>query len=273
VDIRVEIVDNQVTCVQDGQAAFAAPLKSFLSALVEKSEHPPLPDAIPESVRFIRRRGDAVVLALEEKPALRTVRWLKDDSPAPYGRKAVYETVRLAFPFVVLVIAFRSGALTGYQQCFYRAAPLQQWNDELMLPNLLNVAKGHGQECWLCLVNLEGNLAPFFWNEKVRRIWNHVFGTGFNASSEVHEGMSYWGKMRSIDPRVESLTTWEQASKADPYFVLEVPWKPYRNNVGTVMDEMLTAVAPSSLPVNAAGLAQLLSQVRARPRFRWPWAK
>ena len=272
-NVRVEIVAEEVTCRQDGQVAFSAPLKDFLGAVVARSEHQTFPEAIPEGVRFIRRRGDVTVLVLEERPALRTVRWLADDSPDAYGKKAVYRTARLAFPFVVLVIAFRAGALTGYQQCFYRVAPLHSWSDALFLPNLFNVANAYGQPCWLCLANLKKKLTRFSWNEKVRTIWTHVFGASFNRSSEVHEGMSYWGAMRGIDPRVASLSAWEEASKSDPFFTLRVPWQPLGKDIGRIMEEMLSAIAPPQFPDTVTGLVQVLSSISGRGAKRWPWAR
>ena len=135
------------------------------------------------------------MLALEEKPTVRTVRWLADDSPEPYGKSARYKTARLAFPFVVLVVAFRGGALTGQSQCFYRVGPLADPSDELLLPNLFNVAKAYNQDCWVCLLNMEESLKALSWSGKVHAIWNHIFGASFNKSSEEHEGMSYWSTL------------------------------------------------------------------------------
>jgi hypothetical protein len=263
-DLVIEIRAERVSCKQDGKEALSAPLVPFLGALVEQAEGKYLSEAIPEGVRFIRGRGEATVLALEEPPAVRTVRWLSERSPAPYGTRALYQTARLAFPFVVLVVAFRAGALTGYQRCFYRVAPLEKVTDTLLLPNLLNVASGHGQPCWLCLASLTENLACLPWSEKVRVLWNHVFGAAFNRSAEVHEGSSYWGAMRSIDPRHTSLAAWEEASRKDPYFMLGVRWRPLGQTIGEVMDGMLAAVAPSSpLPQTAAGLVPILGQLAA----------
>ena len=90
-DVRVEIVAEEVTCRQDGQVAFSAPLKDFLEAVVARSEHQTFPEAIPEGVRFIRRRGDVTVLVLEERPALRTVAGSRMIRPRPMARKQFIE--------------------------------------------------------------------------------------------------------------------------------------------------------------------------------------
>jgi hypothetical protein len=268
-DLRIEIVGEQAVCKQDGTKAFAAPLKDFLAALKDQIDLTPLPEAIPEGVRFVRKRGDAVVLVIEEHPQLRTVQWLADESSAPFGKGAIYRTAQLAFPFIVAVLAFRGGGLTGYQQCFFRTAPLNHLSDPLYLPNLYNVAVGYGQQCWLCLANLKTDLRPLSWNEKVREIRRHLWGAGFNRSSEVHEGMSYWTKMRSIDRRFETLEKWEQASREDAFFPLGIAWKPAGRTVGDVVEEMIAWVAPPP-PTTVAQWVQTLSVLTAQGAKRAP---
>jgi hypothetical protein len=270
-ELGLEIIGERVLCRMDGREARSAPLADFLRAVVEHSDHLPLPEAIPDGVRLLRRRGEAMALAIEERPQVRTVRWLADDSPVPYGPRAVYRTVRLAFPFIVLVVVLRRGGLTGYQQCFYRAAPVQRLDDPLFFPNLYNVAKGYGQQCWLCLVNLRKNLAPLPWGEKVREIRRHLWGAGFNQSSEAHEGMSYWQAMRQVDARLSSLAAWEEASRRDPLFPLTVPWQPVGQTVGDVMEEMLSAVAPARPPASVPELVHLLNLCTARSSRRTIW--
>jgi hypothetical protein len=256
-DLRIEIAADTVVCRQNGVTAFSASLKDFLATLAERTDAEPLAEAIPDGVRFVRRRGDAVVLVLEETPQVRTVNWLEDERGAPFGRGAKYRMARLAFPFVVVVLAFRGGTLTGFQQCFYRTARLSSLSDPLLLPNLYNVANGYGQRCWLCLAGLRTNLAELSWNDKVREIRGHFWGAGFNRSSEIHEGMSYWSTMRAIDPRVDSLDAWERASLADHYFTLNVAWRPAGVTVGGVIDEMIARVSPPA-PTTVAQLAQAL---------------
>ena len=272
-DLRIEIVGDQVVCLQDGTKAFGASVKDFVAALGEQADLLALPDAIPEGVRFIRRRGEIVVLVMEEQPQLRTVRWLVDESSVPFGTGAVYRTARLAFPFVVVAIAFRGGGLTGYQQCFYRTAPLSTPSDPLFLPNLYNVADGHGQKCWLCLAGLRTDLTALTWNQRVREIRRHLWGAGFNRSSEMHEGMSYW-TLRKLDRRVQTLETWEQASRENPFFPLDVAWTPAGTTVGTVIDQMMARLCPPT-PVTVTQLSQALSVLpaHASKRTRFSWGK
>jgi hypothetical protein len=256
---RIEVVGEKVVYKQDGREVMAVPVADFIKTVAEQSDYRPMPEAIPEGVRFTHSRGDATVVVIEEKPQLRTVRWLSDSSPTPYGKKAVYRATRLAFPFVVIIFALRNGGLTGQQQLFYRAAPLERLSDPLLYPNLYNVANGYGQVCWLCLANLKQDLSRLSWEEKVREVRKHVWGAGFNQSSEMHEGMSYWQTMRRVDQRVASLSAWEEASKRDPFFTLQVKWRPVGMSVGDVIEQMLSAVAPARGLTSATELAQLLN--------------
>jgi len=261
-NLRIELAGDLAVCRQDGVEVYSAPLPDFMAALARQSDYQMLPDAIPEGVRFIRQRGDVVVVVMETHPSVRTVRWLADDSPVPYGKGAVYRTARLAFPFVIVVVTFRGGGLTGFQQCFYRTEPLEKLTDPLLLPNLFNVAdieKTRKIKCWLCLANLQTDLRPLQWSEKLRVIRSHLWGGAWNRSSELHEGNSYWGTMRGLDSRVKSLDAWEQAARVDPLFPLKVQWKPLGKTAGEIIEEMLAMAHPPPPPVTVEQLASVLS--------------
>jgi hypothetical protein len=263
IDLRIEIAAEEVVCRQNGEKAFSAPMKDFVSALADRADVRPFPEMIPDGVRFVRRRGNVVVLVVEDTPQLRTVQWLANESTVPFGKNAAYRKVRLAFPFVVSVLAFRDGGLTGFQQCFYRTAPLSQLSDPLFLPNMFNVANGHGQQCWLCLANLKVDLRALSWKDKLQEIRQHLWYAGFNKSSEVHEGNSYWSTMRQLDPRFKTVETWEKASLQNRYFPLEVEWKASGQTVGGVLDQMFGFLTPPPV-TTVTHLAQLVSLLAHR---------
>jgi hypothetical protein len=256
-EITIEFARNKAVCKQDGKSVLSVPMNELVSALLDRGDQTAVPGLIPEGVRFVQRRADVVVLVVEEKPHLRTVQWLSDESPAPFGSRARYQTVRLSFPFVVLIIAFRDGELTGKQQCFYRTAPLKNLDAPLLLPNLYNVSvDAYDQKAWLCLKPLKGNLGHLEWEDKVHAIRKELWSK-FNRSSEVHEGQSYWGQMRQVDPRVSNIEAWQEASKRDPFFPLQVRWKPAGYTVGQVVDGMLSELTPPFCPTSAEDLVQL----------------
>jgi hypothetical protein len=272
-DLRIEIAGDKVTCKQDGQVAMSLGLAEFLGNLNAAWDNRPAAEPIAETVRFFWQRGEAVVLVMEQKPACHTVRWLADDSQVKFGRGATYREARLAFPFVVLVLAFHGGNLTGQQQCFYRRSPLGSIDDELLLPNLLNVACAYDQTCWLCLANLSPVMAQMSWAERVRTVWSHLFQAGFNASSEHHEGNSYWQTMRSVDPRVAGVAAWEAESARNPFFPLDVGWRPSGKTVRAVMDETMSRVWPLRAPGAVADLLPFFNVPAPRKLRRGSWWK
>ena len=74
--------------------------------------------------------------------------------------------------------------------------------------------------------------------------------------------------MRSLDPRVASLRTWKKANAKDPYFALDVPWKPVGKSIETVMEEMLETRRMKAFPPDATSLAQVLNGVRKQKAKR-----
>ncbi len=260
---------DRAVCTQDGKEALSIPLPEFLARLADRTDQLALTEPIPEGMRFIQRRGNATVVVLEEKPQVRTVRWLADDSPVPFGKGAVYRTVRLAFPFVVFVIVFNDGRLTGVQQCFYRVEPIGSLDDMLYFPNLYNCARtppGRGplMESWLCLVNLNADLGRLSWAGRLQQVHQHIWGGGFNRSSEVHEGNSLWQTMKP-DPRLSTVDRWAEESLKDPFFVLSVPWRPAGKTVRQAASEMLSMVAPCHPIKDASGL---MGAMISRPKRR-----
>jgi hypothetical protein len=57
-----------------------------------------------------------------------------------------------------------------------------------------------------------------------KELWHCLTGTGFNYSSEHHEGASWYSESRGLDPRIASIEDWERATQEDALFVLDVPW-------------------------------------------------
>ena len=66
----------------------------------------------------------------ERPPQIYSLQWIASNSPAPYGRKASYRTVRIALPYLVILAVFVPGRgnriqLNGFNECFFRQAPLK----------------------------------------------------------------------------------------------------------------------------------------------------
>jgi hypothetical protein len=264
---ELRIRGDRVSVRQGRKVLVEAPLGGFVERIARGSDRNVEPDVLPRGTRLWWRRGDAVAVAVEVGPQARTVRWLADDSEAPFGRGARYRDAFLSFPYIVLLLVFRDGSLTGLQQLYYRTDSLDA-GEELLLPNLYNVAEGYGQRCWLCLAKL-GDLSELpSWSSKIAAVGDHVFSAAFNQSSERHEGNSYWGAMKTLDPRVKSVEAWEAATRENAWVALDVKWKPAGVTASAELRSMLDrAVAPASLE-NATDLAGLVAGAGRKQRRR-----
>lgn len=264
-DPEIRISGDGITIIQGRTTVFEAKVEEFLEALDLARGRRTSGQILPTCVRLCEERRDTVGVVIEVPRHARTVRWLADDSKEPFGRKARYRDCYLSFPYVVLLVVFRRGALTGLQQLYYRNEPLDAGED-LLLPNLFNVAQGYGQRCWVCLQHLDP-LGPAPLSELVPRVVEHVFAAAFNRSSEVHEGNSYWGSRKPADPKVASLEAWARATRENPLFATEVPWEPADTTATQELGRMLDRAVARRPLRNAAELATLLA---ASARRRGP---
>jgi len=266
---ELRIAGDQVRALRGRSRLLEAPLAALLDRLARRGERSPACHVLPRGARMLVQRGDATAVALEVPPHARTVHWLADDSPAPFGPAARYRECFLGFPYVVLLVVFHRAQLTGMQQLYYRVRPLLAGgDDELLLPNLYNVAEAYQQRCWLCLQHLRGHAARS-WPELADAVSQHVFGAAFNRSAEQHEGNSYWSRMRAVDERVASVAGWEEATRADPWFPLAVSWQPAGTTARAELLAMLDrVVAPPPEQPTALDLVGMLpgaGRARGRP--------
>ena len=182
--LLIEIHHDTVRLTGDrGATVLSVKLDVFITALAQCVERAVFPGRLIDGVRFVRTLGPYTVVCLELPHQVRTVQWLTDDSQAAFGPGAHYQQVRLAFPYILVIVTFWDGALTGQQQLFYRRTPLTSADDTLCFPNLYNVADGYGQVCWVCLQKLH-TLVTVPWDEKLQAIVAHLW-SAFNRSSEV----------------------------------------------------------------------------------------
>jgi hypothetical protein len=265
--IELRISDNEVQVRAGRSKQAVVPVGDFVRALARAAN--PGPDVLlPRGVRVARRRGELLAVAVEVPPGARRVRWIRDDSPEPFGPKATYREVYLAFPFVIVLLVLHRGQPTGQQQLFFRRAPLEEADDALLLPNMYNVAEGYGQRCWLCLQHLSPQ-RDWTANRTVEAVIDHTFSAAFNRSADIHEGNSYWEATKGLDPRIASVEAWEEATRADRFFPLEVEWKPAGTGVSAELDSMVGALdAPLPAEPDASQLAGLVTRARTMRRRR-----
>lgn len=238
-----------------------AELGSFVAALGREGVQGLDAEALADNVKWKVTRGDATVCVVELKPQLRRIKWVAPDSPQRYGPRATYRERRLATPYVVLKVPFLKGRVVGRAELFYRNEPLRSLGDPLYWSNLLNVSPhAHGCVAWVCTQYLGAECAAPGVAAGLDALVHHLFGGGFNFSSEAHEGASAFSKAQAdgIDPRVTDPDRWEAASVADPRFVLSVAWKPVGLTVGQLVEAELSALSRARNLTTAAELAAVL---------------
>ncbi len=201
---------------------------------------------LPHGVHMFFSTPSTTIFFWELPPAVHHVRWISKDSVVPFaqaGVKVLYEDRLLAMPYVIIVAVFvrdPSGrlVLSGKNEAYFRTAPLEDPDDELLFPALLNISKFPAKAAakmpltWICTqyLNLRKLAAEPDFNRRVRQSLKALRSTmleaGFNYSSEHHELTSYWSVSAKKITQIAELDRWEQLSREDPLFTLKIPWLP-----------------------------------------------
>ena len=263
---KIHVVGRRVRVWHGGGESIDVDVGELAGTMVDSADRGPRDGLIPSGVRFWLERGSARAIAIEIPPHARTVRWIRDDSPEPYGSGATYERHWIAFPYIILLLVFNRGRVTGLEQLFYRNRPLDA-DESLYYSNLPNVTTAGLLKSWICLQNLKpvGRLS---WCEKIEAIGRHVLCGSFNWSCEHHEGSSMWSSMRGLDPRLETIRAWHAATEEDPLFATRIRWKPTGTTMRDELMEMLELVVPPRKIESATDLAGLVTLARNRRKAR-----
>lgn len=247
----ITIKGKQVTAQSPEGASASMPLDRFLDKIgVTSGSLNTGEDMLPDGVKAIRSRDGVTIVVHEASPQIYNLKWIAADSPTQYGKGTKYRNVSVAVPYLLMLAAFQRvpdgrRCLTSASECFFRTEPLTSWKDELSFPGLLNVSKwpkeaGHPL-AWICVQHLNfGELAdskqPM--RDGLAALLQCLIGTGFNRSSEAHEGSSWFEESRKVDKRIATVEQWEQSTKEDPLFALEVPWI----STGRTLDQVVERI-------------------------------
>ncbi|MHC4220288.1 MAG: hypothetical protein ACYSU7_17725 [Planctomycetota bacterium] len=249
---------------------------------------------LPEGVRMIFPTRKMSVLIWELAPQIHRVRWIRKDSPAPFqmpGAEVAYEFRRLALPYMLIVAVFVAGptgrlVLSGRNEAYFRTEPLKDPDDALLYPALLNISKfprsvaAQSPLAWICTqhTNLRGLAREPDLNLRLRKsllaLKRTMLEAGFNYSSEHHELTSYWSLSSRRIPEVADLDRWEELSRRDPLFVLNVSWLRARLGrktltVTRLVDRIRTLAGADEKPIaSAEDLARLIFNHSKTPQPR-----
>lgn len=251
---EIHITDTEVRAVSPEGISATMALPQFLKEL-----NPRRMDTggmvLPDGVKCVLGRGRTAIWVYQQCPRVCNLQWIAADSPTPYGALAKYRTVRIALPYVILLLPFSPGpddlpALQPRCECFFRNMPLESIDDELLFPAMLNCSKfrteaGHPLS-WLCTQHVKfeplAALKPLQRRMRVSlvEILRCLFETSFNYSSEKHEGASWYTEtLRTCkDPRIATVEKWEEATKQDPLFVLSVQWLKTGRSLKAIADRI-----------------------------------
>jgi hypothetical protein len=233
---------------------------------------------MPDGTKLVYSNGRTTILVHETPPQPRNLMWIANKSKRRWGG-AQYRQVRIALPYLIVMAVYSDGIVSDMNECFFRTAPIESENDEVFYPALLNCSRFRAHEghplSWICTQNLDrsGMLAEADPQKRYRvglgALMRCLLETGFNFSSEDHEGDSWFSQSTKIDPRLETIEKWEQAtSECGPLFVLDIPWIKTGMSVRQVVDRIFHNMGAAAHSVGSVeDIARLLfNQARRAQR-------
>lgn len=256
----IEVRGNKVALYRDGtppKVDREVPLEDFLRAVTASVRRPRRGHhlLLPPGTRIVKLEGTVNALCIEQPPQLRVIRW----SPAAMGKGGVYQTHRLAFPYIVYIFLFFQGTFEE-MRVYYRTAPLQSPNDALLMSNLWNVQADPGKPS-ACRACLRGRPFDLWGNplaDQISVLLDYFWSTGFNTDIEGN----CFERARDLDSRIASLDEWAGASQNDSLFPLTLNWEQLEATVGEVMDRLVeTGPQPRQAIGEASDLADLIYRI------------
>lgn len=158
-------------------------------------------DALPNNCRFVFRRGGVSTFVIEQSPTVRTIVYRKS-------------TFRIAMPYVVFMVTL-CGKDFHSMRMFFRNSPLRNEEDELCCPALPNISSDDYHVCFP--YPKERNQSP---TVVVESALQNYWGSEFNSDLRV-----FFEKSASLFPQLSTLDSWQENSRRDPGFVLNLPWE------------------------------------------------
>lgn len=255
---------------------------------------PNVPDTcgvvLPDGIKYAIAKRGGVMLVHQTPPQVYAFRWIANDSENEFGPGTKYRSVRLSLPYVIVLAGYanqRSGipVLGDANECYFSNSPveLKGLDTPLAFPALLNCSKmsedhGGGMPLsWICTQHLDKKethgrkTVDAAYHDGLGALLRHLFESGFNRSSEHHEGASGFSASveAKIDPRIASVEAWEEATNADPTFAVDVPWLPVGNTLGEITQRgARRGRRRGNGPTTAADVARIILNATAQPGTR-----
>jgi len=221
--------------------------------------------------------GNAVIWLYEREPQPYNFKWIAGDSASRFGRGTKYREVSITLPYLLVFAVFAIVppghlTLTSANEAFFRTGPVSSPDDEVYFPALLNCSKFPKDSdrplSWICTQYLDRSFdREHDLNARMRgglkSLLRCLLESGFNYSSEHHEGASWFSESRHVDERISTIETWEAASKSKPLFVLDVPWLKSGFTVNQVVQRIFKNLKAARPPIKtAADVARIVFNQR-----------
>ena len=243
-------LENGKISVTTQEGASLDTTEAMLCEIMAQANSPPLGgQLLPDGIKGVFWDPPHMVLVHQASPKILPVTWISKDSPVDFGPGTQYRKVRLSFPYAITFagfVQFRGGLhLTGHNELYFRNQPARCESDSLGFPALLNVScinAGDRIRSWVCTQHLDHRNVRD-WCGQLQALVNHIWNGAFNRSSERHEGRSMYQYSEGIHPDLHPVERWEEASRKNPGFVLDVPWKPAPLAIGDLARKMLAELA------------------------------
>ncbi len=204
---------------------------------------------LPDGVKGVFWDDPFLVAVHQMPPLYRPTTWIAADSPEDFGPETKYRKAYLSFPYSLVFASFvrmrGSLQLTEHNELYFSNRPIRCEDDHVCYPGLLNVSyidAGDRIRSWICTQHLDRSRARD-WCGQLQALLDHTWNGAFNRSSEYHEGRSMYQFSEGIHPELHPVEQWERASRANPRFGLEVPWRPMPLSVGELARRMLAELA------------------------------
>ena len=118
-----------------------------------------------------------------------------------------------------------------------------------------------GLPYWFCSQYIK-NVTNASWPDKIHHVLDHLWKSGWNWSSDHHEGLSQFNATKGLDKRIASFERWEKETKADPNFAVKIKWKSAGINVRKAIDKLFAYAGPPNDVTDCTALVNLITRRR-----------
>lgn len=212
---------------------------------------------MPDGFRTFWHAGPVAVLLFEIPFGLHQVNWRVGG--APFGPECQYEKFIIALPNIELFAPFVLNERGQFRLARKRVeahvsnTPIREASAKVYPPPLLNCSKYTNpaeapRKCisWLCTQSLdEAKLAAVKDNgarirASFRELRRVLLDGGFNLSSDVHEGSSWYTESAKVVKEICDLNQWQRRSRSDPTWILKQQWIDLGHTAADIATRLLT---------------------------------